>query len=47
MRQGFAHVDQRFAEFETKLTNRLFAFWVAQAATTVGLVLGVVKLVGR
>jgi hypothetical protein len=47
MREGFARVDQRFAEFETKLTNRLFAFWVAQAATTVGLVLGVVKLVGR
>ena len=42
-----AHVDQRFAQFETKLTNRLFYFWVAQAATTVGLVFGVVKLVGR
>ena len=42
-----AHVDQRFAEFETKLTNRLFYFWVAQAATTVGLVFGVVKLVGH
>jgi hypothetical protein len=47
MREGFSRVDQRFAEFETKLTNRLFAFWVAQAATTVGLVFGVVKLVGR
>ena len=47
MREGFARVDQRFAEFETKLTNRLFAFWVAQAATTVGLVFGVVQLVGR
>ena len=47
MREGFARVDQRFAEFETKLTNRLFYFWVAQAATTVGLVFGVVKLVGR
>lgn len=47
MRQGFARVDQRFAEFETKLTNRLFAFWVTQAATTVGLILGIVKLVGR
>ena len=44
MREGFARVDQRFAEFETKLTKRLFAFWVTQAATTVGLVLGVVKL---
>ena len=47
MREGFARVDQRFAEFETKLTNRLFYFWVAQAATTLGLVFGVVKLVGR
>jgi hypothetical protein len=47
MREGFARVDQRFAEFETKLTNRLFAFWVAQAATTVGLVFGVVKLIGH
>ena len=44
MREGFARVDQRFAEFETKLTERLFAFWVTQAATTVGLVFGVVKL---
>ena len=44
MREGFTRVDQRFAEFETKLTKRLFAFWVTQAATTVGLVLGVVKL---
>ena len=47
MREGFARVDQRVAELETKLTNRLFAFWVAQTATTVGLVFGVVKLVGR
>ena len=43
MREGFAHVDQRFAEFEARLTKRLFAFWVTQAATTVGLVFGVVK----
>lgn len=47
MREGFARVDQRFAELETRLTKRLFAFWVAQAATTAGLVLGVVKVVGR
>ena len=45
MREGFARVDQRFAEFETKLTNRLFVFWVAQAATTVGLVFGIVRLI--
>ena len=29
---------------ETRLTKRLFAFWIAQAATTVGLVFGVVKI---
>jgi hypothetical protein len=40
MREGFARLESR-------LTNRLFAFWIAQAATTVGLVFGVVKLVGR
>ena len=45
MREGFSQVDQRFAEFETKLTNRLFVFWIAQAATTVGLVFGIVKLI--
>jgi len=33
-----------FAELETRLTQRLFAFWIAQAATTVGIVFGVVKL---
>ena len=44
MREGFAGVDQRLAELETRLTKRLFGFWIAQAATTVGLVLGVVKL---
>jgi hypothetical protein len=31
-------------QLETRLTKRLFGFWIAQAATTVGLVLGVVKL---
>ena len=36
-----------FAQLETRLTRRLLGFWVAQAATTVALVLGVVKLVGR
>ena len=51
MHAGFAMVhaklDQRLAELETRLTKRMFAFWIAQAATTVGLVFGVVKLVGR
>jgi len=45
MRTGFARVDQRLAEFETRLTKRLLNFWIAQAATTVGLVFVVVELV--
>ena len=47
MRVGFKNVDVKVGELETRLTKRLFAFWVAQAATTVGLVFGVVKLIGR
>lgn len=39
-----AKLEQRVAELETRLTKRLFGFWIAQAATTAGLVLGVVKL---
>jgi hypothetical protein len=50
-----AKLDQRVAELradlqiglerlETRLTKRLFGFWIAQAATTAGLVFGVVKL---
>ena len=46
MQAGFARADLRLAELETRLTKRLFGFWIAQAATTAGLVLGVVKLVG-
>lgn len=46
MQAGFARVDQRFAELETRITKRLFGFWVAQAATTAGLVFGVIKLLG-
>jgi DNA anti-recombination protein RmuC len=42
-----AEMREGFARLETRLTNRLFAFWVAQAATTVGVVFGVVKLVAR
>ena len=45
MQTGFARADQHLAELETRLTKRLFGFWIAQAATTAGLVLGVVKLV--
>ena len=48
MQVGFATlatgVDLKLAQLETRLTKRLFAFWIAQAATTVGLVLGVVTL---
>ena len=46
--QRFAELDakweRRIAELETRLTKRLFGFWIAQAATTVGLVFGVIKL---
>ena len=44
MRVGFARMDQQFAQFEATLTKRMFVFWIGQAATTVGLVFGVVKL---
>jgi hypothetical protein len=51
MRGMFGALEPRFAavevsrgQMETRLTKRLFAFWIAQAATTVGLILGVVKL---
>lgn len=51
-----AKLEQRVAELradiqiglerlETRLTKRLFGFWIAQAATTAALVFGVVKLV--
>ncbi len=48
MQVGFANltsgIDSRLAQLETRLTKRLFGFWVAQAATTAALVFGVVKL---
>jgi hypothetical protein len=44
MQIGFRNVDVKLEQLETRLTKRLFGFWVAQAATTVGLILGVVKL---
>ena len=51
-----AKLEQRVAELrsdiqiglerlETRLTKRLFGFWIAQAATTAALLFGVVKLV--
>ena len=39
-----AKLEQRLAQLETRLTKRLFGFWIAQAATTVGLVFGIVKI---
>jgi len=51
MQVGFAQfearLERRLAQLETRLTKRLFAFWVAQAATTGAVVLGVVKLAGQ
>ena len=48
MQVGFATADakleQRLAPLETRLTKRMFGFWIAQAATTAGFVFGVVKL---
>ena len=44
MEAKFVAVDGKLAQMETRLTKRMFGFWVAQAATTAGLVFGVVKL---
>ncbi len=48
MQVGFANLtsgfDSRLAQLETRLTKRMFGFWIAQAATTAALVLGVVEL---
>lgn len=41
----FSSIDVKLAQLETRLTKRMFAFWIAQAATTAALVFGVVKLV--
>ena len=41
-----AKLELRLAQMETRLTKRMFGFWIAQAATTAGLVFGVVKLLG-
>ena len=37
-------VDSKLAQLEVRLTKRLLGFWIAQAATTLALVFGVVKL---
>ncbi len=44
MQVGFARMEDKFAQLETRLTRRMFGFWVAQAATMLGLLFGVVKL---
>src|SRR5947207_14572727 len=48
MQVGFAtlssSVDSKLAQLETRLTRRLVGFWVAQAAKTVGLIFGIVKI---
>ena len=55
MHAGFAKLDAKFenrflgmdtklAQLETRLTKRMFGFWIAQTATTAGLLFGVVKL---
>jgi len=44
MESKFAGVDGKLAQMETRLTKRMFGSCVAQAATTAGLVFGVVKL---
>lgn len=44
MQAGFARVDVRLAELETRLTKRMFYFWIGQAATTAALVFGAVRL---
>lgn len=48
MQAGFARLEAAIrvavADVDVRLTKRLFGFWVAQAATTVGLVFGILKL---
>ena len=39
LRAGLAELRAELAQMETRLTKRMFAFWIAQSATTAGLVL--------
>ena len=39
-----AELTDSLGALESRLSHRLLGFWIAQAATTVGLVFGVVKL---
>lgn len=40
-------IDVRLAAFRTDVVRWMFLLWIGQAATTVGLVLGVLRLVAR
>ena len=42
-----ASLETRMAGLETRVLKWMFLFWFGQAATTVALVFGVVRLVGR
>ena len=42
-----SRLETRMAAFEARIIRWMFLFWVGQAVTTVGLVFGVVRLVGR
>ena len=42
-----SRLETRMAAFEARIIKWMFLFWVGQAVTTVGLVLGVVRVVGR
>ncbi len=42
-----SRLEARMAAFEARLIKWMFLFWIGQAVTTVGLVFGVVRLVGR
>ena len=48
MQTGFARLEAAIkvavADVDVRMTKRLFGFWVAQAATTVGLIFGILKL---
>lgn len=42
-----SRVGARMSAFEARIIKSMFLFWVGQAVTTVGLVLGVVRLTAR
>ena len=45
--RAVARLETRMAAFEARIIKWMFLFWVGQAVTTVGLVLGVVRLTGH